>query len=157
MKKIFTLLVILAAATTSYAQRTEFHYSNTQARMVDVTANAHVKPLTVEMKVKEGYNNKVPFVLQLSKTEVEVAMKGNLEDIRALAVYEFAKKEGADLILAATFKVSTNSLGGYDVEVRGFPANFINWRTVTTADYDWIHKERLVEASDSRKTENVRK
>lgn len=53
MKKSVLMLTFLGLATgVSYAQKqTTVKIQETQARMLDVSSNAYVKPMTVELKV----------------------------------------------------------------------------------------------------------
>ncbi|WP_407404658.1 hypothetical protein [Sodaliphilus sp.] len=53
MKKVLLLLCVLMSLT-SLAQTKTTRIQETQARLLDVTTNAYVKPLTVELKVISG-------------------------------------------------------------------------------------------------------
>lgn len=56
MKKQILIAALLTIGCTSgaYAQRDKVKIQDTQARLLDVTSNAYVKPLTVELKVDQS-------------------------------------------------------------------------------------------------------
>ena len=114
-------------------KKTEFRFQDTQARLLDVTSNAYVKPLTVELKVLT--NKRVSEIIKLTRQEVEQDMKGDLNNIRSFAVYRASQLHDCDVIVAATFNVRTAG-EGYEVNIIGYPANFVNWQTATQADYE---------------------
>lgn len=55
-----------------------------------------------------------------------------------------------DVIVAATFNIRTAG-DGYEVNIIGYPANFVNWKTATQADYEWIQMEKTVTTSEREK------
>lgn len=149
MKKLFITFVAMVVCLTGYAQKgnTEYRFRDTQARLLDVLSNAYVKPLTVELQVTS--NARKSFHLQLSKQEVEQDMQGDLENIRSYAVFQASQAWECDVVVAATFNVKTNDEGtGYIVDVIGFPADFVNWKTATQTDYEWIKMEKTLTTSD---------
>ena len=148
MKRISFMMLALMLCCASFGQTTEFRFRATQARLLDVMSNAYVKPLTVELKVK--YNTRVTEVIHLSKEEVEVDMKGDLDNIRSYAVYCAAKHKECDVIVAATFNINTVP-DGYEITVIGYPADFVNWKTATQADYEWIRMEKTITTSEREK------
>lgn len=148
MKKVFFAAVFLAWGGLSvFAQKTVYNFDNTQSRLVGTTANAYVKPLTVELKVTS--NQRIEDEWVFTREEIE-SMKGDLNDIRSAAIYRSSTKYKADAIVAATFRIHNNPKndGSFLVEVKGYPANFINWKTATVADYEWIRMEKVQTTSD---------
>lgn len=126
--KRFTLLLatIGLTAISVNAQKavvvTTKSFSDTQARMLEVTAKSYVRPLIVDLKVIGSRNT---FTKQYSKTDVEVAMGGNLDNLRSRAIYDASEKLNCDAIVAATFKIELTADGNaYNLEMKGFPANF---------------------------------
>jgi hypothetical protein len=76
--------------------------------------------------------------------EVEIAMKGELDNIRAWGTYLSTIKYNCDVIMGATFKVEDNEkTGGYTVTVVGYPGIFVNWHPATQDDYEWIRLQKL--------------
>lgn len=148
MKKVLLLIVAMAMSIVSYGQKTEFRFQDTQARLLDVTSNAYVKPLTVELQVLT--NKRVSEVIKLTRQEVEQDMKGDLTNIRSFAVYRASQLHDCDVIVAATFNIRTAG-DGYEVNIIGYPANFVNWKTASQADYEWIKMEKTVTTSDKDK------
>lgn len=148
MKKTLLLLFAVVACAVGHAQKSEFRFQDTQARLLDVNSNAYVKPLVVELQVIS--NKRVSEVIKLTKQEVEQDMKGDLNNMRSFAVYRASQLHNCDVIVAATFNVRT-ATDGYEVNIIGYPANFVNWRTATQADYEWIRMEKTVTTSDREK------
>ncbi len=148
MKRTLFVMMVLVMCTISYAQKTEFRFQATQARLLDVQSNAYVKPLTVELQVVS--QKRVSEIIKLTRQEVEQDMKGDLENIRSYAVYRASQIHDCDVIVAATFNVRTVD-NGYEVNIIGYPANFVNWKTASQADYEWIKMEKTVTTSEREK------
>ena len=51
MKRLFGIIALLSLSLTAWAQKNDVRVQDTQARFLDITSNAYVKPLTVELKV----------------------------------------------------------------------------------------------------------
>ena len=141
-------MIALAMCTISFAQKSEFRFQATQARLLDVMSNAYVKPLTVELQIISSKH--VSEIIKLTKQEVEQDMKGDLENVRSYAVYRASQLHDCDVIVAATFNIRTAG-DGYEVNIIGYPANFVNWKTATQADYEWIQMEKTVTTSEREK------
>ena len=148
MKRTVFLMIALAMCTISFAQKSEFRFQATQARLLDVMSNAYVKPMTVELQILK--TKRVSEVIKLTKQEVEQDMKGDLENIRSYAVYRASQIYDCDLIVAATFNIKTVP-DGYEINIVGYPANFINWKTATPEDYEWIMIEKERTTSEREK------
>ena len=124
--------MVLFCSIMANAQKTEFKFKDTEARKVNVLSNAYVKPLTCEVKVETSQS--ITENIKYTKDEVEVAMKGNL----------------CDMIVAAISTVETTT-DGYVVKVTGYPANFVNWKTASQADLEWIKMEKTLTTADREK------
>lgn len=158
MKKHILVAWLALGCMGAYAQKNKVNIQDTQARLLDVTSNAYVRPLTVELKVdltrgndpKE--NGRIIDTWPLSKEQAEVEMEGNITNIRSWAVYQSSRKHKADVIVAATFNFKTNDAGtGYEITVVGYPANFVHWKTAEEADYEWIRMEKTLTTNDREK------
>lgn len=145
---LFAFIGIMGAQ----AQKTTVKYQDTHARLLDVTSNAYVKPLTVELKVDTS-KGRIVDVWPLTKEQVEVEMGGDIANIRSWGVYQSSKKHNVDVIVAATFNFKTDDTrdGFYQLTVVGYPASFVNWATATEADYEWIRMEKVVTTSEREK------
>ena len=144
----------LAFAVSAMAQKTNIKIQDTQARLLDVQSNGYVKPLTVELKVDETKGRiRDQWVLTVDQYE---EMNRDIVNVRSYAVYMSSKKHSCDVIVAATFNFHTaDDNKGYEVEVVGFPASFINWKTATQADYEWIRMEKTQTTADIDKIQAV--
>ena len=75
MKKLLLIGIALSFSALSFAQKTTVikteSYSDTQARMLDVTAKSYVRPLVVDLVVEKGQARKV-YSKSYNRTEVEI-------------------------------------------------------------------------------------
>ncbi len=150
------MLGILVGAlypSLTFAQKnTQIQYQETQARLLDVSANAYVKPLTVELKVKSG--QRIREVVKIPRDYALVVMKGNVSNWRSYSVYEVSKRLQCDVIVAATFNIKYDEVAGdkdIEIEVVGYPADFLNWQTATTQDLEWIKLEKTITTAERDK------
>lgn len=154
-KQILIVLLALGCMSSVYAQKDRVKVQDTQARLLDVTSNAYVKPLTVELKV-DRTKGRIRDEWSLTKEQAEGEMKGDIVNIRSYAVYMSSQKHNADVIVAATFNFRTNDEGtGYQITVVGYPAIFENWKTADATDYEWIRMEKTLTTTDREKISAV--
>lgn len=154
-RQILTTALLALTCTGVYAQRDKVKIQDTQARLLDVTSNAYVKPLTVELKVDKT-KGRIRDEWTLTKEQAEGEMKGDIVNIRSYAVYMSSQKHSADVIVAATFNFRTNDEGtGYLITVVGYPATFENWKTADSSDYEWIRMEKTLTTNDREKISAV--
>lgn len=152
MKKVvlFSLFAMLFSGM-AFAQKTTYKMQEVQGRLLDVQSNAYVKPMTVELDVDKT-KGRIRDKWALTKEQAEIEMQGKIDNIRSYGVYMSSKKHDADVIVAATFNLrSTDDGQGYELEVVGFPARFVNWKTATAADYEWIKMEKTVTTNEREK------
>ena len=160
MKKLILIISLAFIGTAGvYAQKTNekttVRIQDTQARTLDVNSNAYVKPLTVELQVDKS-KGRVKDEWTLTKEQAEVEMQGNIENIRAYAVYMSSQRHNVDVIVATTFNFRTNNEGtGYLITVVGYPATFVNWKTADASDYEWIRMEKTLTTSEMDKIAGV--
>lgn len=143
-KKLFLIIaLVVGCAVGAHAQKTVFKFRDAQARAGDAVTEVCVKPTVVEVKILED-KGRIKDEWTLSKEEVEIAMKGELDNIRAWGTYLSTIKYNCDVIMGATFKVEDNEkTGGYTVTVVGYPSIFVNWHPATQDDYEWIRLQKL--------------
>jgi hypothetical protein len=150
MMKRITLFVLLFFAffAAAYAQKTVItsrEFSNTQARLLEVTAKSYIKPLVAEFMVKDGGQFK-RFERSYSKTLVEVGMEGNLDNLRSRVIFDATEEYGCDAIVAATFCIELSQDGKfYDVIMKGIPADFVpgSWHPMNEKDFEWIKIDNM--------------
>lgn len=154
MRKVLIAALLGAVLSVpTFAQRTtQVQYQETQARLLDVSSNAYVKPLTVELKVKG--DKRVREVVKIPRVNALVAMKADPSNWRSYAVYEVSRRMACDVIVAATFNIKYDEVAGdqdVEVEVVGYPADFVNWQTATAQDMEWIRMEKTITTSERDK------
>lgn len=150
MKKIaflFILLFSLAGINQVTAQKTvEVRYS--QARLIEPIHSVHTKPLIADLVV-DSKLGKQTHTFHFTMKEIN-ALQGNLENVRARALFKAVNEVyHCDVIVAASFDVQSTD-DGYDVTIIGFPASYINWRTATKEDYEWIRNEKMGVVNDKK-------
>lgn len=154
MKRLLAIVFLMGCfAISMIAQKTtQVQYQETQARLLDVSSNAYVKPLTVELKVKG--NQRIREVVKIPRNFALVAMKADPSNWRSYAVYEVSKRMSCDVIVAATFNIKYDEVAGdqdVQIEVVGYPADFTNWQTATTQDLEWIRMEKTITTAEREK------
>lgn len=142
------LLLALCCAQASHAQRVVTKFRNTQARMLDVTSNAYVRPVVVELEVEPV---KVDTTYFLTKEEAEIEMSGDIPNIRSWGVYRASADYDCDVIVAATFILESTEKGGYSLTITGFPGRYKNWATATSEDMEWIRVEKIASTAEKDK------
>ena len=158
MKKLTITLCAIAMSIMGANAQTKVTYSDTQARMVEVTAKSYIKPLVGELQVVGG---RQIFLNSYSKSEVEIGMNANADNLRSRAIYDATSatyKSGdgkeykgwnCDAVVAATFKIWMSDDGKwYNVEMKGFAANFMpdKWHSLTDGDLKWLEMEKQTNA-----------
>lgn len=145
MKKLLLLgLLGLFGISSAFAQKTTSHFRNAQSRAGDAVTQIVVKPTIVEAQVMANVG-RISKVCELSKEETEIAMGGDLNNLRAWATYLACEEYKADVIMGATYRIESHPIDakdpikeGYQITVTGFPAKFVNWHTATDAEYKWV-------------------
>ena len=172
MKRIvMTLCTVAMCFIAANAQKTEVKkyytttqqsYSDTQARMVEITARSYAMPLIAEVEVQSEQMKTLR--VRYSNAEVD-GMNNNAQNLRSRMLYdatnavitEFDGKTvqgwNCDLIVAPQFKItSLKDNTGFEVEMKGFPANFKkgSWRSIRPTDYDWIKIDKTYGDNSNR-------
>ncbi len=151
-KTILFIALSVMGVLSSFAQKTTVTFEDTQARLLDVNSNSYVKPLTCELNIK---GEKISHKVHISDLRVK-AMGGDPVNMRSYAVFDATKKYDCDIIVGGTFNIVNSENGdGYDVELIGYPADFINWKTATESDYKWIVLDREGKSNAEEKKEKT--
>lgn len=151
MKRLLLLVTCCIVAMSSFAQKTktvsettahtDATYQFTQARKPQVWVEPMVKPLVVEVDIMP----EAPkfWKKTLGRHKVEVELEGKLENVYNYGIFLYTEDTKSDMIVAATYNFYTNpdrtgDGDWYIIEIKGFPAKFMNWRTATVSDYEWM-------------------
>ena len=109
-KKLFLIIaLVVGCAVGAHAQKTVFKFRDAQARAGDAVTEVCVKPTVVEVKMLED-KGRIKDEWTLSKEEVEIAMKGELDNIRAWGTYLSTIKYNCDVIMAAGAFIQGSSI-----------------------------------------------
>lgn len=139
-----TLFVAAALGTHADTKTVHFDIRDSQARVLDVSPSTYVKPVIAELSV-DNTKGRIRDTWTLTPEELAARTIDNdvaltMQNLRVYAVYKSAEKHNCDVIIAATFDIRITEQGA-TINIVGYPANFTNWQTGTTADYDWINYE----------------
>lgn len=146
----------MVSLQASAQKTTTYRYEDTQARALDMVSKGYVKPLTVEVKV-DATKGRQHFSYDMEKDFVEGDMRGDITNIRAYGLFKAASDAGCDVIVAPTFHLFTNGKGGYTLEIVGFAGSFVNWRTMTNEDLQWINLTQTQTTGDRQQIDAVLK
>lgn len=165
MKKLLTaFLITLAGATAANAEKTvRFDFQTSEARTIDVQPSTYIHPLVAEVVV-DTRSGRIHDTWTL--TPVEFISRqypendaATLNNLRAYGLFKSSEKHGCDIIVAPTFDIKISDTGVV-INLIGYPANFANWQSATTADFRWISIERgevVVDADPAPKTPDTKK
>lgn len=154
-KVLLTTFVSIVGTCQVMAQQV-VSFRESQARLSEPNMGVYIKPLIADLKINSTagkIRDKWDFSLQDIK-----ALKGEIPNLKARALFLSTEKHDADVIVAASFDIVSKDDGsGFVVRVIGYPANYINWRTATTEDNAWIQNERLAPAKAQQTTQAITK
>lgn len=148
MRKVrfLTVAVLLLYAHWGYSQKTvKFDYQVSQARLLEASPNAYMRPLVAEIQVDES-KGRIRDTWTLTQPELASRAVSNNDDatllnLKSYALFKSSEKHNCDMIIVPTFDIHISESGA-TINVAGYPANFSKWTTGTTADYEWILLER---------------
>ncbi len=143
MKKLHTiaLLFVLFIAVDARAQKVEtVEFRQSQSRISEPKMELFVRPLIVDLELIS--QTRVEDSWSFPNVRLTELTNAELQNIKATALYQSSDKYKADVMVAATFDVSTpeNNRGyGINIKVIGYPARYTNWRSASEkSDYEWI-------------------
>lgn len=120
-------------------------FQSSQSRFLETSPNAYMKPLVAEVVVDKAKgrirDSWTIDAIDLSSRTIEGNLAATLLNLKSYALFKSAEKHNCDMIIVPTFDIHITNTGA-TISVAGYPANFSNWTTGTTADYDWILLER---------------
>lgn len=165
MKKLLTaFLITLAGATAASAEKTvRFDFQTSEARTIDVQPSTYIHPLVAEVVV-DTRSGRIHDTWTLTPAEFISRQypendAATLNNLRAYGLFKSSEKHGCDIIVAPTFDIKISDTGVV-INLIGYPANFANWQSATTADFRWISIERgeaVVDVDPAPKTPDTKK
>lgn len=167
MKKILLLAVcLLACALSLRAQTTVTGATVTkyEATSVDTQPKLFVTPLVADLAIiptastsfsikgkitlPEAPDTKNIEVLERYAAEARRTVAASIEELKAQALFQFADKSSADVIVAPSFSVETDNSSGRDVfvtvKVKGFPARYTNFRNLRPDDSTLVRMNNII-------------
>lgn len=153
-KRIFAVAIcFMCIATMTDAQTRIVNFRQSQTRMAEPLISVYSKPLIADLKVNE---TRIDETFDFPNSEIE-ALGGDIPNLRARAMFLANKKYNCDMLVSASFDIASKSDGtGYVVNVMGYPATYINWRSSTPNDDEWIRIAKINQAQNNEQTQAIR-
>lgn len=135
-----------AAMTAANAEKTvKFDFQTSEARTIDVHPTTYIHPLVAQVVV-DTKTGRIHDTWTLTPAEFISRQypdndAATLQNLRAYGLFKSSEKHSCDLIVAPTFDIKISD-EGVTINLHGYPANFSNWSSATTADFNWINLER---------------
>jgi len=153
MKKTFFIsLFVLLTNVCSFAQKQIVHQS--QSRVIEPMQDVFIRPLVADLEIIKQELTEYAPVWQCQGMKVSEITNEQLINAKTNALYVAAAREGADIIVAATFEVISHrdekgqfvDNDGLDIIVRGYPAKYVNWHKMgeSPEDSEWF--KNLIDA-----------
>lgn len=153
MKRLFFIVCISMFCLANVSAQKVVSYQSTQARALEPNMNAYVHPLTVELKIMS--ETRVVDHWPITVEQI-AAFDGKEEEIRKYGLYKSCEKHNCDVIVAATFNIQSDDMSkGLMLDIVGYPGEYVNWKTATQADYEWIKLEKTQTTSEREKVSAV--
>ena len=132
-KNLFFMFAVAMCAISCAPQRVI--YKEAEVRNLEPAQNAVVVPLVAELELISP--NRVSEVYAYD-VDVTTAMLGDIETYKRISLLNTAQKYGADTMVGALISVDTNKKGKLEVTVTGYPARYVNFRSMTKEDV-WLN------------------
>lgn len=132
MKKLLIFAVVATAAASCVPQR--MIYRESSGRNIEPAQSAVVTPILADLELVS--DTKQTYV-ENTDCEVTPAAVAQIENYKNMALLNAAKKYNADTMVAAIINVDTDAYGKLVITVTGYPARYVNFRTMTEKDA-WI-------------------
>lgn len=124
------LSVLTCGLSLSAMAQNEFEHA--QTRVQEAMSDFYVRPIAAELTmIKEECQEYGPFTIYPGETFTNGIAVSDLENAKVNAAYKASRVADADIILAATFYVTSGKSKnkGLDVTVRGYPAKYTNFHS----------------------------
>lgn len=137
-KAVVTLCLIAASMITVGCYEVSTIVRDTQVKMVDMNAPSYVKPLVAELLVKKGIDGESSIRDEWKFNEDDVlSMNGEVEKLKNRAAFLSTQKHLCDVIVSPMYDVYIAD-GKATVVVNGYPAVYVNFRTMEDKDTTWL-------------------
>lgn len=172
MKRKFNLLLFLVLPIPLFAQTsvTGISVSKFQATYAESSPKFFPIPIVADLQMVSNVQKEYVLVGRFSVpsangedknsyiNRVSSLIKNRIEELKFQALYEFAEREGADVILAPSYSVVTTeknvSYSDLTVKVKGFPAKYTNFRLLTEKEEGLVRTATFINSEIDVKTLN---
>ena len=139
MKKVlFSLFLIAATFTIVGCYEVTTVVRDTQVKTIGMNAPSYVKPLVAELLVKKGVDGESSILDEWKFSEDDViSMNKDVEKLKNRAAFLSTQKHLCDVIVSPMYDVYVAD-GKATVVVNGYPAVYVNFRTMEDKDTTWL-------------------
>ena len=141
--KIIAIALLLSCVSiTAQAQKKgQVGYDEATAQSVEPKTTAHVTPVVADVKVSATkITHTETFSNALTENDVTYpSISAEISYMKNYTLNRAAKKSNADLIVAPSYEIRTSdNMQTITVEVSGYPASYVNFRTASDQDLSLI-------------------
>jgi len=137
---LLTTICFLAGNTVSQTAIPQ----QSQSRVIEPKQDVFIVPLVADIQVmdKQERQDYGPYPTPVNATPQSATFDDIVTWLKSDALWKANREANSDLIVAATFNIKSDDKGkNYLVTVSGYPAKFINFRSLKLdkiEDYEWI-------------------
>lgn len=147
--KRFLLSFAVALFFISCSTPQRIIYREASGRNIEPTQSAMITPMVADLKIitEQSVSNTIVY----SDMPVTTAILGEIENYKRMAMLCTARKYNADTMVAALINVDTNDNGYLEITVTGYPARYVNFRSMSKDDL-WISDFNTPAASNKKES-----
>lgn len=145
MKKVFLFCLTLVVSSNAFAQfrPDNIVYQESFARNLEPIHSMLTTPSIADLEIsskKITYTEKNLFKPYIVNRDL-IKM---LPELKKIALNRAAQQHNADVLVAATLDITTNSRGRLEITVTGYPATYKNFRKATDAEIEVLSKAKRI-------------
>lgn len=144
MKLKATLLATVALTVSSFNvdaqdnKSSQVIFQDSEMHMSQPELRVFVNPQVCDLEMIHPSSPRTEFEMQFPIKSVDTLTELEFTNMKNRALYHFAKKEGADIIIEPIFNSTVNEKSNkiMTIYVTGFPAKYVNFRPLGKSDAD---------------------
>lgn len=145
MKKVFLFCLALIVSSSAFAQfkPDNIVYQESFARNLEPIHSMLATPMIADLEIS-------PTKISYTETKLLRPYRVNsdlikmLPELKKLVLSRAAQLHNADVIVAATINITTNSRGNLEITITGYPATYHNFRKATDGEVDIAYKAKKI-------------
>ncbi len=166
--RLFLLITLSVFAAALHAEETSIQgasISKYEATQISNNGNFFIVPLTAELRVLSNTAQEYKLIETITipeikkkehemdyLTRIETFVNKTLLELKSRALYEFIDNTNSSVIISPIYSTKTLSSKGnemrVEVRVKGYPATYSNFRSLTAADSTIVKLNNLIKQKD---------